>query len=61
MTAQASDQVRHRNQLFALSGVNGSGLFNPSSHGLQPNAGANSSCWRGFVCDYGVSDGGLFL
>ncbi|MFP2925949.1 hypothetical protein ACLESO_12170 [Pyxidicoccus sp. 3LG] len=61
MTAQVSDSLRYRDRTFSLVGVKGSELFDPSAHGLKPGGSIDSACWRGFVCTYGVSDGGLFL
>ncbi|WP_164008593.1 hypothetical protein [Pyxidicoccus trucidator] len=60
MTAQLSDNVRYLDRDFALSGVKGSGLFEPTRHGLEPQM-QSTACRRGFVCIYAVSDGGLFL
>jgi hypothetical protein len=60
MTAQFSDNVRYLDRDLALSGVKGSELFEPKRHGLEPQM-QSTACWRGFVCTYAVSDGGLFL
>jgi hypothetical protein len=60
MTAQISDSVLYRDRRFSLSGVKGSGLFEPQAHGLMP-MGFSTACWRGFVCTYAVADGALTL
>jgi hypothetical protein len=60
MTAQVSDKVLYQGRGFQLSGVQGTGLFDPAQHGLKPHM-MSTACWRGFICTYGVSDGGLFL
>src|SRR5262249_8997576 len=56
LTAQFSDQVRFAEAEWALAGANGTGLFEPSDHGVTVRV-ANTACWRGFVCTYAVSDG----
>ncbi|QSQ20431.1 hypothetical protein JY651_35015 [Pyxidicoccus parkwayensis] len=60
MTAQISDSFRYRDRGFRLTGVKGSGLFDPTRHGLQPQM-MSTACYRGFICSYSVTDGGLFL
>lgn len=53
MTAQISDSVRYRAHVYALAGVNGNGLFDPSNCGMKP-IGRCTACWRGFLCRYKV-------
>jgi len=53
MTAQIEDYVRYRGKRYSLVGINGTGLFDPSEHGLEP-VGMSTACWRGFVCTYAV-------
>lgn len=60
MTAQISDSIEYRNQTFAIAGKNGTGLFDPSEHGMNP-VGICTACWRGYVCHYAVANGELQL
>jgi hypothetical protein len=60
MTAQFSDPVKYRGKRYAIAGKNGTGLFDPATHGLNP-VGKCSACWRGFVCTYAVERGELLL
>jgi hypothetical protein len=60
MTAQISDEVVYHGKAHCIAGINGSGLFDPSRHGLRP-AGFSSACWRGYHCTYEVADGTLLL
>ncbi len=50
----------YRDQSYALTGRDGDGLFDPSALGLRPLA-MSTACWRGYVCQYTVVDGGLVL
>ena len=60
MTAQVSDQfVLHRN-VYAIAGVKGNSLFDPSSLGIQPFS-TISGCWNGYLCQYTVKQGHLVL
>lgn len=61
MTAQAHDQVLLEGVEFSLVGVSGGPLFEPTEHGIQPDAGACSACWRGFVCHYAVAEARFIL
>jgi hypothetical protein len=60
MTAQISDIVRYLDRNFSLSGVKGTGLFDPRQHGLEPQM-LSTACYRGFICTYRVVDEGLYL
>jgi hypothetical protein len=60
MTAQFPDSVKYRGKSYSLAGRNGSGLFDPTAHGLTP-VGKCTACWRGFVCTYAVEGGHLLL
>ena len=35
MTAQFPDTVNHRGSEYALTGINGDGLFEPRDHGMR--------------------------
>jgi len=60
MTAQASDSVWYRDREFSITGVNGTGLYEPSQHDIEP-FGISTACWRGFICDYALDDDQLVL
>ncbi|MEV5574221.1 hypothetical protein AB0L06_29665 [Spirillospora sp. NPDC052269] len=60
MTGQIPDAVIYHDRLYALTGQEGDGLFDPSALGLRPLA-MSTACWRGYVCEYTVVDGGLVL
>ncbi|MEU6357571.1 hypothetical protein ABZ896_51140 [Streptomyces sp. NPDC047072] len=60
MTAQIPDEIRLRGQRFAVTAVDGSGLFDPAAYGMQPRA-TSTGCYRGRVCRYVVDQGLLVL
>jgi hypothetical protein len=60
MTAQFSDPVKYQGQSYSIAGRNGTGLFDPTQHGLQP-VGKCSACWHGFVCTYSIQGQRLLL
>ena len=60
MTAQYSDTVVYQGEEFDVGGVNGSGLFEPKDHGVEP-ASMCTACWRGCVCHYLVDGQRLTL
>lgn len=51
MTAQMHDLFLFQEKNFSIAEVNGGGLFQPASHGMQPMPSI-TSCWRGYVCTY---------
>jgi hypothetical protein len=60
MTAQFSDPVKYQGKDYAIAGRSGTGLFNPTEHGMKP-VGRCTACWRGFVCCYRVAGEVLLL
>jgi hypothetical protein len=60
MTAQISGVVVYRGKPHNIAGINGSGLFDPSEHGLRPVM-ISTACWRGYHCTYEVADRSLLL
>jgi hypothetical protein len=60
MTAQISDVVVYRDKPHSIAGINGSGLFDPTEHGIKPVM-ISTACWRGYHCTYQVADGNLLL
>jgi hypothetical protein len=60
MTAQISDDVVYQDTRYDLAGIGGWGLFDPGEHGLHVGM-ISTACWRGFICEYAVEEGHLFL
>ena len=60
MTAQASDIVLYRDQEFSLTGWEGTGLFEPGQHGLNP-VQVTTGNWVGYICRYAIADNVLRL
>jgi hypothetical protein len=60
LTTQIEDVVVFDGRMYALIGVNGTGLFEPSEHGLRVHM-TTPACRRGYVCEYAVEDEGLLL
>ena len=60
MTSQALDEVRYERRRFWLTAVGGTGLFEPTAHGLEPQS-PHTACYRGYVCHYSVVKGRLVL
>jgi hypothetical protein len=60
VTAQTPDEVCFEENWFAVTAVDGTGLFEPAAHGLEPEA-FSTGCYRGFVCRYAVVSGRLVL
>jgi hypothetical protein len=60
MTAQVPDDLNYQGTGYAITAVDGSGLFDPSLHGLVPKP-LSTACWRGFTCSYLVDRSRLVL
>ena len=60
MTAQIPDTILINNKNYSIVGVNGGELFTPQSLGIEPVA-IMSACWRGYFCQYNISDNKLIL
>jgi hypothetical protein len=60
MTAQFPDQLRYRGRLYAITAVDGHGLFHAGDHGLEPGM-LSTACWRGVLCRYALRHGLLTL
>jgi hypothetical protein len=60
MTAQVPDRVLFEESSFAMTAVDGSGLFDPATHGLSPRP-ISTACWRGYVCTYTIVERQLVL
>jgi hypothetical protein len=54
------DHVVLRERTYAIAGVDGEGLFDPSEAGLSPVPSC-TACQRGYVCRYAVRDDQLVL
>jgi hypothetical protein len=60
VTAQIPDTVTFNGERFAVTAVEGTGLFDPARVGMHPEA-ISTACYRGYVCDYEVVDARLVL
>ncbi|MBL8509450.1 hypothetical protein [Chitinimonas sp. JJ19] len=60
MTTQASDAIAYLGETFQIAEAAGTGLFDPSTHGLRPVM-SSTACYRGFVCRYAVEASRLTL
>ncbi|MFC0438375.1 hypothetical protein [Kutzneria buriramensis] len=60
MTAQMPDEVFFEGEQFAVAAVDGTGLFDPREHDLEPQA-LHTACYRGRICHYAVVDRRLVL
>ena len=49
MTGQFPDELRYRGRLYAITAVDGRGLFDAREHGLEPGM-LSTACWRGVWC-----------
>jgi hypothetical protein len=60
MTLQIPDILRFRDQEYAVTAVDGSGLFDPQARGLQTGM-LSTGCWRGYICTYEITASRLLL
>jgi hypothetical protein len=60
MTAQWPDEVLFEGRWFAVTAVDGTGLFDPIAHGLEPRA-TSTACDRGYICRYTLVERRLVL
>jgi len=60
MTTQFQDEMHFRSARYAITAIDGDGLFEPNDHGLRPRA-LSSACWRGYICTYQVHADALHL
>jgi len=60
VTGQIPDEVRYRGERYAITAVEGMGLFDPADHGVTPGP-LGTGCWRGFQCRYRIRQGRLLL
>jgi hypothetical protein len=60
MTAQLADEIRFRGRLYAITAVDGDGLFAATDHDLRPGM-LSTACWRGYWCRYTLRRGFLTL
>jgi hypothetical protein len=60
MTAQVPESIQYHGQAYSIAGKNGTGLFDPTQHGVQP-VGRCTACWRGYYCSYSVDEQRLLL
>lgn len=61
MTSQVTDRVKYKGKNYELIGSSrGELLFNIFKYGLNPTM-MHTACYRGFFCEYELTEEGLFL
>jgi hypothetical protein len=61
VTYQIRDSISIEHQQYAIElCTNREGLFDPNAHGIQ-TVGASTACYRGFYCNYAITDRQLLL
>ena len=60
MTAQIGDIYKHKNEEYSIVALSAPLSFNPKNYGLEPQP-SSTACYRGYWCDYDITDDGLFL
>lgn len=60
MTVQISDSFIYKKQKVTLIAQENFPLYDPTEHGYKPQS-LSSACWRGYVCEYEVGRGRLYL
>jgi len=60
VTGQIPDEANYLGTWYAITAVEGTGLFDPTEYGFDPRP-MSTGCWRGYVCRYLVADDRLTL
>ena len=60
MTAQIGDIYNYDNNDYRIVALSSVMLFKPQDYGMEPH-GSCTACWRGYWCEYDVSNDELFL
>ena len=60
MTAQIGDKYKYQKQEFTIVALSSRMLFDPKDFGLEPNS-RSTACWRGYWCEYDITDEELLL
>ncbi len=60
MTGQVADEFKVDEHVYSLIGVSGEGLYVPADFGMETYSSC-TACWRGYIMQYEVVDGELFL
>lgn len=60
MTAQIGDHYFWNNQEYTVVALSAPMNFKPQNSGLDPQIRC-TACWRGYWCEYNITDDGLFL
>ena len=60
MTSQIQDEIEYRAKRYAITAIEGVGMFDPSDHGVRPRM-LSTACWRGYICTYRIEDDALLL
>lgn len=60
MTAQVGDKFRYKEEAYSVVALSSPVKFTPIEYGIIPH-GICSACWRGYWCEYEISDEGIIL
>lgn len=60
MTAQVQDKIKYKNKEYSIIAMTNPLEFNPEDYGITPSTFC-TACWRGFWCDYEISDTEIYL
>ena len=60
MTAQIEDTCMYERHNYKILALSSKMLFKPQDYGMEPHM-RTTSCWRGYWCEYIISDGELLL
>ncbi|MGY5852858.1 MAG: hypothetical protein RTU92_04755 [Candidatus Thorarchaeota archaeon] len=60
MTGQIPDEFRYEGEVYALAGIDGTGLPSPATFSLEPFSTC-TACWRGYMMRFDCTDNELIL
>lgn len=60
MTAQIGDKFKIKNENYTFVAMSEPIGFHPSRYGIRPSHTC-TACWRGFWCEYQISEKGIFV
>ena len=60
MTAQIPDYYHYKGRNHQIIAMTNPIDFNPEDYGFRP-AAPHTACWRGYICQYDITDDQLFL
>ncbi len=60
MTAQIGDTFKYESYEYRIVAISEPLQFRPQDYGIQPK-GVCSACWKGYWCEYNISEKGIIL